>query len=120
MYGCSAFTRASEERLTSALHAAVIELVGLGAQIADDVAQALQAGQLAEAEGDELRPAAHHAESLTLLVQSGLGVEFMSGKQVEKLPEDCVMMGHGLDLPSFERFRAKSFYQTKRVQAALI
>ena len=101
-------------------HAEVIELVGLGAQVADDVAQALQTGQLPQAEGDELRPAAHHAESLALLVLSGLGVEFMSGKQVEKLPEDCVMMRHGLDLLSFERFGAKSFYQTKKVQAALI
>ena len=95
MYGCSAFTRASDER-----HAEVIELVGLGAQVADDVAQALQTGQLPQAEGDELRPAAHHAESLALLVLSGLRVEFMSGKQVEKLPEDCAMMGHGLDLLS--------------------
>ena len=67
-------------------HAQVIELVGLGAQVADDVAQALQAAQLSQAEGDELRPAAHHAESLALLVLSSLGVEFMSGKQVEKLP----------------------------------
>ena len=67
------------------LHAEVIELVGLGAQVADDVAQALQATELAETEGDELRPAAHDAESLALLVLPGLGVEFMSGKQIEKL-----------------------------------
>ena len=59
----------------------MIELVGLGAQAADDVAQALQAGQLSQAEGDELRPAAHHAEFLALLVPPGLGVKFMSGKQ---------------------------------------
>ena len=78
-----------------------------------------RAGELSEAEGDELRPAAHHAESLPLLVLPGLGVEFMSGKQIEKLPEDCVMMGHGLDLLSFERFGAESFYQRQRVQAAL-
>ena len=84
--------------------------MGLGAQVADDVAQALQAAQLSQAEGDELRPAAHHAESLALLVLSSLGVEFMSGKQVEKLPEDCGTMGHGLDLLSFERFGAKSFH----------
>ena len=51
---------------------------------------------------------------------SSLGVEFMSGKQVEKLPEDCGIMGHGLDLLSFERFGAKSFYQTRRFQVALI
>ena len=70
--------------------------------------------------GDELRPAAHDAESLALLVLPGLGVEFMSRKQIEKLPEDCVMMGHGLDLLSFERFGAKSFYQRQRVQAALL
>ena len=44
---------------------------------------------------------------------SGLGVEFMSGKQVEKLPEDCVMMGHGLDLLSFERFGAKVILSDK-------
>ena len=98
----------------------VIELVGLGAQAADDVAQALQAGELAETEGDELRPAAHDAESLALLVLPGLGVEFMSGKQIEKLAEDCAMMGHGLDLLSFERFVDNSFYQTERFQAALI
>ena len=55
-----------------------------------------------------------------LLVLSSLGVEFMSEKQVEKLPEDCGIMGHGLDLLSFERFGAKSFYQTRRFQAALI
>ena len=30
-----------------------------------------------------------------------LGVEFMSGKKVEKLPEDYGIMGHGLDLLSF-------------------
>ena len=98
----------------------LIELVGLGAQVADDVAQALQTGQLPQAEGDELRPAAHHAESLALLVLSALGVEFMSGKQVEKLPDDCVIMGHGSALLSFERFGAKSFYQTKKIQAAQI
>ena len=79
----------------------MIELVGLGAQVADDIAQALQAGQLSQAEGDELRPAAHHAESLVLLVPPGLGVEFMSGKQVEKLSEDYGIMGHGLELLSF-------------------
>ena len=44
----------------------------------------------------------------------------MSGKQVEKLPEDCGIVGHGLDLPSFECFGANSFYQTRRVRAALI
>ena len=98
----------------------MIELVGLGAQAADDIAQALQAGQLSQAEGDELRPAAHHAESLALLVPPGLGVEFLSGKQVEKLSEDCGIMAHGLELLSFERFAAKSFYQTRRFQAALI
>ena len=42
-------------------------------QAADDVARALQAGQLPQAEGDELRPAAHHTESLALLVPPGLG-----------------------------------------------
>lgn len=57
-------------------------------------AQALQAGQLVKAEGDELRPTAHHAKSLALLVLSNLGVEFMSGKQIEKLTEDRVAMGH--------------------------
>ena len=102
------------------LHPEVIELVGLGAQVGDDVAQALQATELTETEGDELRPAAHDAESLALLVLPSLGVEFMSGKQIEKLAEDCVMMGHGLDLLSFERFGAKSFYQRQRVQAALL
>ena len=65
----------------------------LGAQAAHDVAQALRAGQTPRRPGcDELRPAAHHAESLALLVPPGLGVEFMSGKQVEKLSEDCGMM----------------------------
>ena len=78
----------------------MIELVGLGAQVADGVAQALQAAQLPQAEGDELRPAAHHAESLALLVLSSLGVEFVSGKQVEKLSEECGMMSNDLDLPS--------------------
>ena len=92
----------------------------MGAQAADDVAQALQAGQLSQAEGDELRPAAHHAKPLALLVPPGLGVEFMSGKQVEKLSEDCGIMGHGLDLLPFERFAAKSFYERRRFQAALI
>ena len=91
----------------------------MGAQVTDDVAQALQATELAKTEGDELRPAAHDAESLALLVLPGLGVEFMSGKQIEKLAEDCVMMGHGLDLLFFERLGAKSFYQRQRVQAAL-
>ena len=89
------------------LHPEVIELVGLGAQVPDDVAQALQATELAETEGDELRPAAHDAEPVALLMLPGLGVEFMSGKQIEKLSEDRVMMGHGLDLLSFERFGAK-------------
>ena len=41
-------------------------------------------------------------------------------KQIEKLAEDCAMMGHGLDLLSFERFVDNSFYQTERFQAALI
>ena len=76
----------------------------MGAQVADDVAQALQAAQLSQAEGDELRPAAHHAESLALLVLSSLGVEFMSGKQVGQLPEDCGIMGHDL-LPQSHSIR---------------
>ena len=91
--------------------------MGLGAQVADDVAQALQTGQLPQAEGDELRPAAHHAESLALLVLSGLGVEFMSGSKSRSCRKTVVMMRHGLDLPSFERLGAKSFYQTEKVQA---
>ena len=103
------------------LYAEVIELVGLGAQAADDVAQArCRPASWPRTEGDELRPAAHDAESLALLVLPGLGVEFMSGKQIEKLAEDCAMMGHGLDLLSFERFVDNSFYQTERFQAALI
>ena len=56
------------------MHAEVIELVGLGAQVPDNVAQALQTTELAEPEGDKLRPAAHDAESLALLVLPGLGV----------------------------------------------
>ena len=56
-------------------------------------AQALPAGQLAQAEGDELRPAAHDAQALPALMVARLGVEFMSRKQRQKLPEDCVMMG---------------------------
>ncbi len=63
---------------------------------------ALSAGQLRQAKGHELRPAARDAQPLTSLVQAGLGFEFMSRKEPEKLHEDCVMMGHGLDLLSFE------------------
>ena len=48
------------------------------------------------------RPAAHDAQPLTSLVLAGLGFEFMSRKEPEKLHEDCVMMSHGLDLLSFE------------------
>ena len=91
-----------ERRAADRWHAQVIELGGLSAQIAHDVAQALPAGQLAQAEGDELRPAAHDAQALPALMVARLGVEFMSRKQRQKLPEDCVMMGHGLDLLCFE------------------
>ena len=44
----------------------------------------------------------------------------MSGEQVEKGSEDCGIMVNGLDFLSFERFVAKSFYQTRRFQAAQI
>ena len=60
------------------------------------------AGQLAQPERDELRPAAHNSQALAALMLARLGVEFMSRKQREKLPEDCAMMGHGLDLLCFE------------------
>ena len=56
----------------------------------------------AKPKGHELRPAAHDAQPLTSLVLAGLGFEFMSRKEPEKLHEDCVMMSHGLDLLSFE------------------
>ena len=74
----------------------------MGAQIVHDVTQALSAGQLREAERDELRPADHDSQSLTVLVVPSLGIEFMSRKQPEQLREDCAMMGHGLDLLSLE------------------
>ena len=83
-------------------YAQVIELAPLGAQVAHDVTQALSARQLRQAKGHELRPAAHDAQPLTSLVLAGLGFEFMSRKEPEKLHEDCVMMSHGLDLLSFE------------------
>ena len=91
-----------ERRAADRPNAQVIELGGLRAQIAHDVAQALPAGQLAQPEGDELRPAAHDAQTLPALMAARLGVEFMSRKQRQKLPEDCVTMGHGLDLLCFE------------------
>ena len=37
----------------------------------------------------ELRPAAHDAQALPALMVARLGVEFMSRKQRQKLPEDC-------------------------------
>ena len=83
-------------------YAQVIELAPLGAQVAHDVTQALSARQLRQAKGHELRPAAHDAQPLTSLVLAGLGFEFMSRKEPEKLHEDCVMMSRGLDLLSFE------------------
>ena len=93
--------------------------MGLGAQVADDVAQALQAAQLSQAEGDELRPAAHHAESLALLVLLSLGVEFMSGKQVEKLPGRLWYYGPRLGSPVFERFGAKVILSDTEVSSRL-
>ena len=80
----------------------MIELAPLGAEVAHDVPQALSARQLRHPKGHELRPAAHDAQPLTALVLASLGVEFMSRKELEELREDCVMMGHGLDLLSFE------------------
>ena len=91
-----------ERRAADRPHAEVIELGGLSAQITHDVAQALPAGQLAQPEGDELRPATHDAQALPALMVARLGVEFMSWQQRQKLPEDCVMMAHGLDLLCFE------------------
>ena len=105
MYGCSALTRASGGATDRRPYAQVIELAPLGAQVAQvahDVTQALSARQLRQAKGHELRPAAHDAQPLTSLVLAGLGFEFMSRKEPEKLHEDCVMMSHGLDLLSFE------------------
>ena len=72
-------------------HAQVIELVGLGGAGCRRCRAGSAGRPVVQAEGDELRPAAHHAESLALLVLSSLGVEFMSGKQVEKLPETVVL-----------------------------
>ena len=84
--------------------AQVVELAGLRAEVADDVAQALPAGQLPESQGDELRPTGDDAQALAVLMVSGFSLEFVSRKQFEELPEDCAMMGRGLDLRRLERF----------------
>ena len=44
---------------------------------------------------------------------AGLGFEFMSRKEPEKLHEDCVMMSHGLDLPGAYS-RPFTLYETHR------
>ena len=72
--------------------------MGLGAQAADDVAQALQAGQLSQA-GGRRTALSGSSRGVSLLVPPGLGVEFMSGKQVEKLfGKTCGMMSILTDL----------------------
>ena len=58
MYGCSALTRASDE----GLYPEVVELVGLGAKVSEDVAQALQATELAET--GHVRPAGSVSRAL--------------------------------------------------------
>ena len=91
-----------QRRAADRAHAEVIELAPLGAQVAHDVPQTLSARQLRHAKGHELRPTGHDAQPLTALVLASLGLEFMSRQEPEKLPKDCVMMSHGLDLLSFE------------------
>ena len=59
--------------------------------------------------GRRTAPNGYHAESLALLVPPGLGVEFMSGKQVEKLTRAAAVCGgpgrlrRGQSLPFFAR-----------------
>ena len=96
MCGCSALTH--ERRTADRLHAQAIELGGLSAQIAHVVAQAVPAGQLPQPEGNEW---AQRLMTRKLPVRADVrrvGVESMSWKQRQELPEDCAMMAQGLDL----------------------
>ena len=90
-----------ERRAADRWHAQVIELGGLSAQIAHDVAQALPAGQLAQAEGDELRPAAHDAQALPALMVARLGVEFMSREATSEVARRLCYDGPWLGSPVF-------------------
>jgi len=56
----------------------VIELAGLGLEVADDITQAGTPGKLRQAETYELRPAGYFAQSLALMVLPSRGLEFMS------------------------------------------
>ena len=69
------------------------------------------ARQLRQAKGHELRPAAHDAQPLTSLVLAGLGFEFMSRKEPEKLHEDRVMMSQAWISCLLNDLRHRSFYQ---------
>jgi len=56
----------------------VIELAGLGLEVADDISQADTTCKLRQAETNKLRPAGHFAQFLALMVLPSQGLEFMS------------------------------------------
>ena len=65
--------------------AQVIKPMRLSAQVVDDVAQAVAAGQLRHEQADELRPTRRDTERAATMMPFGQGLEFMSRHPFEEL-----------------------------------
>ena len=92
-------------------HITCTEVVKPGC-LSDDIAQAGSARKLCQAQRNELRPARHSAQVLTLVVLFGKGFKFMSRYQFQQLRKYRVMMCQGLNLPDFTVFASTSIVPT--------
>ncbi len=67
----------------------------LGHQVGDDIAQAVPAGQVRHAEGDELRPAARPPKRLALMVRARQALKLMARHPFQQLSQDGRMVSQG-------------------------
>jgi hypothetical protein len=90
----------------------VVELGGLGREIADDIAQAGVACQLRQAQSAELRPTGHLVQFLAFMVLIGQGFKVVSLNKFQQLSEYRIMMCQGLNPPVFTVFVSTSIVPT--------
>ena len=84
------------------LHAQVIKPGCLRPHLGRDIPQAGTVGEVCEHHSDKLPPAIQGAvPALGTVALSFSALKFITVKKMEQLAEDCVIMGHGLNLLSF-------------------
>jgi hypothetical protein len=95
----------------------MVKLLLLSSHIGNDIPETSATGQLPHEESSKLRPAIKGTEFLANMMLSGQTVKFMSRKNLQQLMEDCVTVGHGLDLLGFVMFSAKNIITQGALQA---